>query len=231
MNRGRQLRRADARVQVLREREVRVHRCAVRALRCSAAVELPVEQRERDAVRHPNDRAGFEQVAGRVRLRAAVDEVVDQHHRRPQRPDHEHGHEPDREHAQLSRAARDRARVGCDHCDEQQGLDRREHPLRAQPNVVGQEHGQDDRGDDRAHHRPARLRSRGLAAQGFHPPILGPRYRGESSPLDDVVTRKSAKDRGDDRHLTCTLHSRSRRSTSRGSSSRRRRSTTSSSCR
>ena len=111
-------------------------------------------------------------------------------------------------------------------------LDRGEHPLRAQPNVVGQEHGQHHRGDDRARHRPARLGSRGLAAHGFHPPY--PRAatpERESSPLDDVAARPSAKDRGDEGHLTWTRHSRSRRSTSRGSSSRRRRSTTSSSCR
>ena len=72
----------------------------------ATAVELPVQQRERDVVRHPDDRAGLEQVAGRVRLRAAVDERVDQERGRPQRPDDEHGDERDREHDAAPRERR-----------------------------------------------------------------------------------------------------------------------------
>jgi hypothetical protein len=57
---------------------------------CAAAVEFPVEKGECDVVRHPDDRSGLEQFTRRVRQRAAVDEVVDQLHGRPQRAEDEH---------------------------------------------------------------------------------------------------------------------------------------------
>ena len=144
--------------------------CSVPPMARSAAPPLSSSRRHANAMLWtPHDQAGLEQGAGRVRLGTAVDEMVDQHHRRPHRPDHKHGDESDREQTQLPRAARDRAWIGGDHSDEQHALDRREHPPRAQPNVSRKECRQDHRGDDRAHHRPARLPSHRLAAPRFHP--------------------------------------------------------------
>ena len=65
----------------------------------------PIQKGERDVVRHPDDRPGLEQLTRRVRHCAAMDEVVDQLHRRPQRAQHEHRYEHDRERAQPARAA------------------------------------------------------------------------------------------------------------------------------
>ena len=99
MNRGRQPA-ARSRVQLLREREVGVAG-GVGARRRAAAVQLPVEQRERDVVRHPDDGSGFEQVARRVRLVPPWMRVVDQQHRRPERADDEHSDEDDGECPEL----------------------------------------------------------------------------------------------------------------------------------
>ena len=78
----------------------------VGARRSATAVELPVEKRERDVVRRPDDSSGLEQLARRVRHRAAMDEVVDQLPGRPERAEHEHRDEHDRERAQQPRERR-----------------------------------------------------------------------------------------------------------------------------
>ena len=103
----------------------------------------------------PDDRPRFEEIARRVRLGAAVDEVVDQYHGRPQGSEHEDGDEHDGEHAQLSRATIDPPRVACDDGHEQDAFDQREQPCRTRTHRVGQEDRQHHRCDDRSGHRPA----------------------------------------------------------------------------
>ena len=62
----------------------------------TAAVQLPEEQRKREVVRHPDERTGLEKVARGIRLRAAVDEIVDQLARRPERSEDQDDDECDR---------------------------------------------------------------------------------------------------------------------------------------
>ena len=128
MNRGRQLGRRDPRVQLLWEAEVGVAHGVVGARRRASSVQLPVEQRERDVVRHPDDGSGLEEVACRVRLCATVDEIVDQQHRRPERAEDEDRDEDDGECPELPRTAVDPAGIASDQSYQQQAFDQREQP-------------------------------------------------------------------------------------------------------
>ena len=169
---------------LLGEREAVVGWKVVGARRGAAAVQLPVEKGERDVVRRPDNRSGLEQLARRVGHSAAMDEVVDQLPGRPQRAEHEHRHEDDREHAQPARAAVDRARVACDHGHEQHPFDEREQPLRPQPLGARQQNREDHRREHGAGHGPARLADdavvcvRAGGRRGIRPPIRTGRHPG-----------------------------------------------------
>src|ERR1044072_1915844 len=68
----------DVGIDLLREGEFEAVPGAVGTRRSAAAVKLPEEQREREVVRHPDERTGLEEVGRRIRLRGSMDEVVDQ---------------------------------------------------------------------------------------------------------------------------------------------------------
>ncbi len=154
---GSPARRRDPGVHVLGEGEVDVGRHVVCTRRRTASVELPVEQGERDVVRYPHGRAGREEIACRIRLRAAVDEVVDQLGRRPQRSENEHGHKADGEHPELPGAPRDRAGIADDQGDEQAAFDEWKQPPRPETQLVPEDDREHHRREDGGHHRPARL--------------------------------------------------------------------------
>jgi hypothetical protein len=89
----------------------------------AARVEFPVEKSEGDVVRCPDDESGLEQVARRVRLRAAVDEIVDQLHGGPHRAEDEQRHERNRKRPEQGRAAADLDWVDRDQDDQQHPFD------------------------------------------------------------------------------------------------------------
>ncbi|HEY7101840.1 MAG TPA: DUF389 domain-containing protein, partial [Mycobacteriales bacterium] len=70
--------RGDLRGELLGECEVGMLARVVRSRRRAAAVHQPVEQRECEHIARPDQDSGGEQLVGRVRLVAAVDELVDQ---------------------------------------------------------------------------------------------------------------------------------------------------------
>jgi hypothetical protein len=94
--------RGDVRVELLWEGDVRVERQSVSPGGCAAAVELPVEEREGDVVRDPDDGSSLQQLGGGVRLGATGYERVDQQHGGRHGTDAQHGDEGDAGHAQLS---------------------------------------------------------------------------------------------------------------------------------
>ena len=115
-----------------------------------------------------NHEADLEQLARGVRQLAAVNEVADELHRRPQCAEDEDADEQDRQHAQPVRRAVDLARIAQHHADQQQPGDHRQHELRSGPQLVGQQLGQDHRDHDGGRHRPAGFADddRGVAAIG-----------------------------------------------------------------
>lgn len=96
---------------------------STRACSRAAAVELPEEQREGDVVRDPDDRTGPQERTGRVRFRTTLDEMGDQEGRRPQRAEHEEGHEADRKRPEPSREACDLGRLADEEGEQQQPFD------------------------------------------------------------------------------------------------------------
>lgn len=80
-----------------------------------------------------------------------------QEDRRPQRAEDEHADQPDGERTKLGRAPVDPPRIADDQSDEQPTYDDWEQPVGAEPQVVGHQDGEDNRGDYGARHGPARL--------------------------------------------------------------------------
>ena len=130
--------------------------------RSAAAVELPVEKRKGDVVRHPHDDRCLEQLARGVRDPPAVDEVVDQGHGSPHRLGDQHRDEEGREHPKRRRPTIDLARVGDDECQEQCAFDARGQPLRPRSHVRRHQKRENHRDENSSGHGPARL-AHGLA--------------------------------------------------------------------
>ena len=101
--------------------------------------------------------ARCQQSPSRVCLLAAVDQMRSQQDSRPQGAEDEHGDQPDGERPERGRAPVNPPRIGGDVSDEQHTYDDREQPVRAEPQVIRHQDGEDNRGEYGAGARPTRL--------------------------------------------------------------------------
>jgi hypothetical protein len=131
-------------------------RAGVRA----AAVDEPVEQREGDVVAEPDERAAGQQLVRGLGHALALDQVVDQEPGRPQRRDHEHADEEQREAPQPHALGAARGIAG-DQYQDHHGLDPGGEPRNVHRAVARQPDAQGDvqhqEHEHRRHGRPARL--------------------------------------------------------------------------
>ena len=158
MNCGRQPGGASSGLSLLRESEVRVARHAVGARGRPAAIELPVQQRERDVVAEPDLGARDEHV-DRVLVtadpssrpyssRMAVDPSV---------LIEDHGDQGERWSGAATACPVDPAWVAEHQRQQQDALDRGEHPAGQSARSRGRDQGEGHQREDRDRHRPGRF--------------------------------------------------------------------------
>jgi choline dehydrogenase-like flavoprotein len=151
-------RRGELGAQLLREGEVD-RDVLPRARERAAAVDQPVEHREREVVPEPDQAAGCEQLLRRVRHADALDQVVDQDRRGPEGGGNEQAHEPHDQRPQPPFARCQAGRVAEEQEEEQHALDRRQQPrhvdyaLRREPEAESDV--QDEEREQRQGRRPA----------------------------------------------------------------------------